>query len=106
MDHNILKLKPREIIKGYHGRFLHMENFTFAYWEVEAGAEIPVHSHVHEQMMQVIEGQFELSVNGISKVYEPGMVVTIPSHVEHGGKAITNCRLTDIFCPVREDYKF
>lgn len=99
------EIPSKEIIKGYHGRFIHMQNFTFAYWEVEAGAEIPIHSHVHEQMMQVIEGEFELTVNGDTQIYKPGMIVTIPSYVEHGGKAITACKLTDIFCPVREEYK-
>ena len=102
---NIFDIKAKEIIKGFHGRFIHMENFTYAYWKVEAGSEIPIHSHIHEQMMQVIKGRFELTVDDVTKIYEPGMVAKIPSFVKHGGKAITNCKLTDIFCPVREDYK-
>ena len=102
---HISDIESKEIVKGYYGRFVHMKSFTFAYWEVEAGSEIPVHSHVHEQMMQVVEGKFEFTVDGSTKIYTPGMIVTIPSFVEHGGKAITDCKLTDIFCPVREDYK-
>ena len=98
-------IEPREVIKGYHGRFIHTENYTLGYWEVEAGSEIPLHSHVHTQTTQVIEGRFEMTVGGETRVYEPGMVVIIPSHVEHGGKAITDCKLYDVFCPVREDYK-
>jgi len=105
MNYLLKNITSKEIIKGYHGKFIHMKNFTYAFWEVEANAEIPMHSHIHEQMMQVIEGKFELTVNGVTKIYEPGMIVTIPSNVEHGGKAITNCKLTDIFCPVREEYK-
>ena len=105
MNYLLKNIPSKEIIKGYHGKFIHMKNFTYAFWEVEANAEIPMHSHIHEQMMQVIEGKFELTVNGVTKIYEPGMIVTIPSNVEHGGKAITNCKLTDIFCPVREEYK-
>lgn len=94
---NIFDIQTKEIVKGYHGRFIHMDNFTVAYWDVDAGSEIPVHSHIHEQMMQVVEGKFELSLNGISKIYSSGMVVKIPSNIEHGGKAITNCKLIDIF---------
>lgn len=82
-----------------------METFTLAFWEVEAGAEIPIHSHVHEQTTQVIEGKFEMTLDGITKIYSPEMLVTIPSFAKHGGKAITSCKLMDVFCPVREDYK-
>ncbi len=102
---NISDIKSREIVKGYHGRFIHMETFTVAYWEVDAGSEIPVHSHIHEQLMQVVEGEFELTLDGKSNIYTKGMVVKIPSNKEHGGKAITNCKLMDVFSPVREDYK-
>jgi len=103
---NISEIEPKEIIKGFKGRFVHTEAFSIGFWEVDAGAELPLHSHIHEQSTQVIEGQFEMTCNGETKIYEPGMIVTIPSNVEHGGRAITNCKLTDVFSPVREDYKF
>jgi quercetin dioxygenase-like cupin family protein len=102
---NIADIEPKEIIKGYKGRFVHMESFTLGFWEVEAGAEIPMHSHVHEQTTQVTEGKFEMTIDGITKVYEPGMIVKIPSFAQHGGKALTPCKITDVFCPVREEYK-
>lgn len=100
------QIQPKEIIKGYHGKFIHTETMTMAFWKVEAGATIPVHHHLHEQICQVLEGRFELTVNGERKVYEPGGVVVIPSNVPHGGVAITECKLMDMFSPVREDYKF
>ena len=101
----ILDLERREIFKGFKGRFIHMESFTIAFWEIEKGSELPLHSHIHEQTTEVIEGELEMTCNGITKVYKPGMIITIPSNIEHSGKALTNCKLTDIFCPVREDYK-
>ena len=105
MDINLFHdIVPKEIIKGFHGRFIHMNGFTYAYWEVEAGAEIPTHNHLHEQLMQVIEGEFEFTVDGETKIFTPGMVAKIPSYVPHGGKALTACKLTDIFCPAREEY--
>ena len=102
---NISDIEPKEIIKGYHGRFVHMESFTIGFWEVEAGSEIPYHSHVHEQTTQVTEGEFEMTVDGVTKIYKPGMILKIPSFAMHGGKALTDCKITDIFCPVREEYK-
>lgn len=105
MDLKLSEIPSREYFPGYHGKMIHMQHMTLAYWEVEAGAEVPEHSHHHEQMMQVIEGRFEFSLEGIRKEYKPGEIVVIAPHLKHAGKAITNCKLMDIFSPVREDYK-
>lgn len=101
----ISNIEQKEVFKGFKGRFIHMERFTIAYWEIDAGSVLPLHSHIHEQTTEIIEGKLEMTCNGITKRYGPGEILTIPSNVEHSGKAITKCKLTDIFCPVREDYK-
>ena len=105
---SFLKLKDfeeKEPVPGYKVRFIHTDNMTFAYWNIDAGAALPEHSHPHEQVANVIEGKFELNLNGDKREIEPGDVVTIPSNVKHAGKAVTDCRLIDVFYPVREDYK-
>jgi quercetin dioxygenase-like cupin family protein len=99
------KLPQNEIKEGFKTRFIHTENLTLGYWDAEKGAVLPMHSHLHEQITQVLEGKFELTIDGISKVYVPGQIVVIPPHIPHGGKALTDCKLFDIFCPVREDYQ-
>jgi quercetin dioxygenase-like cupin family protein len=98
-------LPEKEIVPGYFARFIHTDNMTFAYWNVKAGASIHEHAHIHEQVAHVLEGVFEITVNGEPLLIEPGKVVVIPSNVKHSGKAITDCRLLDVFYPVREDYR-
>ena len=105
IDKRILDIEPREIVKGYKARFLHTDTMTLAFWEVEPNAELPTHHHIHEQVSQILEGQFEMTINGITKVHELGSVLVIPSNVPHSGKAITACKILDVFNPVREDYK-
>lgn len=102
---NISNIEQKEVFQGFKGRFIHMESFTIGYWEIEAGSEIPLHSHIHEQTTEVTQGQFEMTCDGITKIYHAGMIIKIPSNILHGGKALTKCKLTDVFCPVREDYK-
>ena len=101
----ISKIELKEIIKGYKARFIHTENTTLAFWEIEKDAELPLHSHIHEQTTQVIEGQYQLNVDGVTNICENGFVVVIPSNVVHGGVALTDCKLMDVFSPVRGDYK-
>ena len=99
------QIEEKELIPGYHVRFVHTENMTLAYWRIEAGASLPEHSHPHEQVSNLLEGEFELTVDGEKHHLTPGKVVTIPGDVPHAGTAITECRILDIFYPVREDYK-
>ncbi|MEM7381887.1 MAG: cupin domain-containing protein [Bacteroidota bacterium] len=105
MDIKLSEIKSKEIMPGYHGKMVHGENMSMAFWEVEEGAVVPEHFHVHEQIMQVLEGSFEFTVGGVTKIYNPDDLVVIPSNTPHGGKALTSCKLLDIFSPVREEYK-
>ena len=99
------KITPKEIAKGFQARFVHTEGFTLSYVDVVAGAKLPEHAHVHEQTSQVIEGEFEMVIGGETILLKPGSVVVIPSNVPHSGRALTDCKIQDVFCPVREDYK-
>ncbi|HWJ90531.1 MAG TPA: cupin domain-containing protein [Flavisolibacter sp.] len=96
----------KEVVSGYFGRTIHTGSMTFMYWTVKNGAVMPLHSHLHEQVAHVLKGRFELTVNGETKILEPGAVAVIPPHIPHGGRALTDCELLDVFNPEREDYKF
>ena len=98
-------IETKEIMPGFHGKMIHGETMTLAYWEVEEGATVPEHSHKNEQIMQVLEGTFEFTVNGLTKLYKPNDLVIIPPFAPHSGKALTPCKLMNIFSPVREEYK-
>ena len=102
---NLNELPSKEIMPGYHGKLIHGDTMSWAFWTVEKDAEVPLHQHPHEQIMHVVEGDFEFTLNNVTKVYHPGDVVVIPSNSPHGGKALTACKLMDIFSPVREEYK-
>ena len=66
---NVKNLKQREIVPGFHGRFINGENITWAFWEIEKDSSIPDHFHIHEQIMHVVSGDFEFTVNGITSIF-------------------------------------
>lgn len=102
---DLTSIPAKEMFPGYTGRFIHTDTMTFAFWEVKAGSRVPEHSHIHEQVAYIMEGQFELTVNGQPLLLEPGKTAVIPSGINHSGVAITDCVLLDVFSPVREDYR-
>ncbi|MCO5936275.1 cupin domain-containing protein [Mucilaginibacter sp. RB4R14] len=98
-------IDTKEIAPGFFSKLIHTANNTINFIEVKAGNSVPDHQHVHEQMSLVLEGQFQLTVDGEVQVLDNGMFAVIPSNVRHSGLAITDCRLIDVFSPVREDYR-
>ncbi|WP_047246294.1 cupin domain-containing protein [Maribacter thermophilus] len=105
MNLNTNNIPTKEIMPGYHGKLVHGDTISLVFWEVEKGAEVPEHAHMHEQIMHVMEGDFEFTLDGHTKVYTKGDIVVIGSHKKHSGKALTPCKLMDVFSPVREEYK-
>lgn len=109
MDESIFRsfsnINPKEIAPGFLSKFIHTETNTINFIEVKAGSTVPLHQHVHKQLSFVLEGKFELTVNGVAQLLEPGLFAVIPPNAFHGGTSITDCKLIDLFSPVREDYK-
>ena len=95
----------KEMIPGYHVILVHSDQMTVANWQIDQGAAMPEHSHPHEQILNLISGEFELNVEGMTHHLTDGNVFVIPGGVSHGGKALTPCKIIDVFYPVREDYR-
>ena len=100
------QIAKREMLPGYHAQFVHSDSMTMTYWDIKANHSIPEHSHVHEQVVNMLAGEFELMVDGTPHRLTTGDVFILKSNVPHGGNAITDCRILDVFHPVREDYRF
>jgi quercetin dioxygenase-like cupin family protein len=98
-------LPVQEPMSGFKGKFVHSENMSVAQWRIGRNSMAPLHAHPHEQVTMVVEGEFELTIAGETKVVKPGVVAVVPPNVEHSGIAITDCLLIDIFHPVREEYR-
>ncbi len=98
-------IETKEVAPGFFSKLIHTETNTINFIDVKVGSSIPRHRHINEQCSFVIEGKFELIVNDVPQVLEPGLFAIIPSNVWHSGIAITDCKLIDIFSPLREDYK-
>jgi quercetin dioxygenase-like cupin family protein len=105
MHLKLAEIKPKEIMSGYHGKLVHTETMTLAFWEVDQDAEVPEHNHMNEQVMYVKEGEFQFTLEGETKIYHPGDIVVIGAYKKHSGKALTPCKLLDVFSPPREEYK-
>ena len=98
-------ISPKEIVRGFNARFIHTERMTLAYVSIEAGAALPGHHHPHEQVTNILSGEFELTLGAETRVMRPGDVAVIPPDLPHSGKAVTDCEVLDVFQPVREDYR-
>lgn len=63
------------------------------------------HTHPHEQVTYVVEGEVLFFVDGQSTHLKPGDMVAVPSGVPHCIQTLTSyARLLDAFTPVREDF--
>ncbi|NER84458.1 MAG: cupin domain-containing protein [Leptolyngbya sp. SIO1D8] len=101
---NIEKIPYKEMRPGASVKFVHSDKMTFAFWEFQENTELPEHSHPHEQVVNILEGKLQLTVDGDVHNLVAGDMLVIPPDVLHGAYAAEYCRALDTFCPVREDY--
>ena len=102
---DLSSIQPKVIVAGYPARFVHTDSMTLSFLTVKAGASLPTHAHIHEQVSIVLEGRFQLTLADETIEFGVGEIVVIPSNVPHSGIALTDCKLIDVFNPIREDYQ-
>jgi quercetin dioxygenase-like cupin family protein len=102
---HVSDIKPKEIVPGFYGRFVHSENITIAYWDIKKGATIPTHQHINEMVVNVISGSLELTIANETRVITGGMAAVIPANVPHKATGITDCQVIDVFYPLRKEYQ-
>ena len=61
----ISDLESRELLPGTEARFVHSDRMTVAEWRFDPNIDLPEHSHPHDQITTIIEGEFELTVDGV-----------------------------------------
>lgn len=92
-----------QLAPGIMARVVPGAGLTVTHVTLEAGAILPVHSHVNEQVVNVVEGHLELTVDGKLFNLVPGTSLVLPPNVPHGGRAVVKCRVIDVFHPIRAD---
>jgi quercetin dioxygenase-like cupin family protein len=103
--YNLDALEGKEKAAGVLAKTFHSERMTVAQYEFAPDTHLPEHSHPHEQIAMVKEGDFELTVEGKLYRLSAGDVLVIPPDVPHSGHSVTAARVMDLFSPVREDLK-
>lgn len=98
-------LKDKQLIEGIKGKYIHTDNNTIGLVSIKKDAILPAHSHVHEQITQVLSGKLQMTIGSVTQILEPDSITIIPSNTIHSALALTDCLVTDTFYPVREDYK-
>lgn len=98
--------EPFEIAPGVVARVLIRGSLMFSLVRLDEGASTPQHSHAEEQMGFILEGEFERTQAGETRVLTAGGGLYVPPHVVHGGTAVGGpCRILDVFTPPRAAYR-
>ena len=98
------QLPGLQIAKGINARVVTGKTVTVLHVIIDAGAILPEHSHHHEQVVNLLEGELVLTVDGKEHRMSEGDVMLLAPNVVHSGHALSRCKVVDVFHPIREDF--
>jgi len=102
---NLDDYEAQEVVPGCRLRTPYGEKMMLSYLEMDAGAEIPMHHHPHEQGGILLEGRMQLTIGDETRICESGSMFLIPPNTPHRAVAVDGPAVVmDVFSPVREDY--
>jgi quercetin dioxygenase-like cupin family protein len=99
---DVSAIAPLEMLPGLEFQPVLGEHVLVNFVSFEPHSEAPMHTHEEEQVVVVLEGEFDFTLDGHTRTMRPGDVAVIPPWVPHG--AVTHdhpCREMDVFSPPR-----
>jgi len=91
---------------GVHLTPITGENLMLSFVRMPPHALAPEHAHKEEQMGTIIEGAYEMEIQGERKLCRKGDVYHIPPNVPHAARTYDEGVLAlDVFNPPREGFK-
>lgn len=95
-------VEPVELVPGLEFRPVLGEQTMVNFVRFAPHTEAPRHMHEEEQIVIVLEGEFDFELDGDVRTVRPGDVVVIPPWVPHGARTQdTACLEVDVFNPPR-----
>ena len=80
------------------------ENIMSVEVSFERGAVGAMHTHPHTQISYVLEGAFEATIDGETRVIRKGDTYVTAPNAPHGVVCLEAGTLLDIFTPMRADF--
>jgi quercetin dioxygenase-like cupin family protein len=102
IDTTILKVTER--LPGWRGRYFHSQSMTFAHYDFVGGSSIHEHFHPQEEVYEVIEGELDVTIDGVAQIARPGLVAIVPGNARHSVKALTDGRAIIVDYPLRREF--
>lgn len=102
------EMPAAQMREGAERRMGHTDNLMIVVVDFRDGPKDkpdPLHSHPHEQVTYVAEGEVLFVMDGQQTHLIPGDLVLVPSDKPHSIQQLTeHVRLVDCFTPIREDF--
>ena len=97
--------KAVDMLPGVVRRTLNAgDRMTLHEISIAAGAEVPMHTHPHEQTGYVSRGRVRFTVGKEDRELVPGDGYHIPGEQPHGVTALEDSICIDVFSPPRTEY--
>jgi mannose-6-phosphate isomerase-like protein (cupin superfamily) len=83
--------------EGVKAWILQADTRQLVFFEFEADAKVPEHSHDYAQWGMVIDGKMELTINEKPRICEKGDEYVIPVGAKHFARFLRRTRVMDLF---------
>jgi len=99
--------EAKEVVLGVKIRTFWGAQMLMSIVDLEPHSVVPLHNHPEEQIGTLLSGEFELTIDGDSRLLKAGDTYIIPGGVEHGAKTgAIPTRAFEVFNPIRKDYQY